>query len=242
MTDALHTLASEIRRGCDHQPIVGVAASLGCEFLARAAVERPAEWERLALVSPTGLEGHASRDDPPGSTRRIPGLHALLSAPLWADPLFRLLTKPAMVRYFLRRTWGRKQIDETLWAYEVDSARQPGARFAPLHFLSGGLFSSDIHRIYQDVRQPVWMSHGIRGDFTDYRSRDVVTRQLNWRFSAFPTGALPYFEMQEAFVRRARCLHRQGPSPAGLTARLRRPPRTPSPPRPSPPSPAHPRR
>lgn len=199
MTDALHATAAEIRRRCGLAPITGVAASLGCEFLARAAVERPAQWDRLALVSPTGLDGHTSRRGPAGSTRRVPGLHALLSFPLWSAALFRLLTRPAVVRYFLQRTWGRRAIDEALWADEVHSARQPGARFAPFHFLSGGLFSGDIHRVYENVTQPVWMCHGARGDFTDYRSRSVVESRPNWQFDVFVTGALPYFEVPNDF-------------------------------------------
>jgi pimeloyl-ACP methyl ester carboxylesterase len=199
MTDALHATAAEIRRRCGPVPIAGVAASLGSEFLARAAVERPAQWARLALISPTGLDGHTSRREPAGSTRSVPGLHALLSVPWWSEPLFRLLTRPAVVRYFLQRAWGRKTIDETLWAYEVASARQPGARFAPLHFLSGGLFSGDIHRVYEYVTQPVWMSHGVRGDFTDYRSLSVVESLPNWQFDVFLAGALPYFEVPNDF-------------------------------------------
>ncbi len=199
MTDAVHAMSAEIRRRCDMAPIAGLAVSLSGEFLARAAVERPADWERLALVSPTGLDGHKARWGAPGSTRRIPGLHALLSFPLWSEALFRLLTRPAVVRYFLQRTWGSKAIDETLWACETRSARQPGARYAPLHFMSGGLFSADIHRVYERLTQPVWMSHGVRGDFTDYRSQGVVEARSNWRFDLFRTGALPYFELPEQF-------------------------------------------
>ncbi|MDL2338269.1 MAG: alpha/beta hydrolase [Pseudomonadota bacterium] len=199
MTDAVHTMAAEIRRGCGNASIAGLALSLGAEFLARAAVERPTQWDRLALVSPTGLDGRKSRRGPEGSTRRIPGLHALLSVPLWSDPLFRLLTRPAVVRYFLERTWGSEAIDEALWAYDVHSARQPGARFAPLHFLSGGLFSGDIHRVYERLTQPVWMSHGMHGDFNDYRNQEVVESRPNWRFGVFQTGALPYFETPDEF-------------------------------------------
>lgn len=212
MTDALHATAAEIRRRCGLAPITGVAASLGSEFLARAAVERPTQWDRLALVSPTGLDGHKSRYGPAGSTRRVPGLHALLSVPLWSNPLFRLLTRPAVVRYFLERTWGRRAIDETLWACGVQSARQPGARFAPLHFLSGGLFSGDIHRVYESVTQPVWMSHGVRGDFTDFRNQKIVQSLPNWRFDVFQTGALPYFEVPgEFFARFDAFLRRSAP-------------------------------
>jgi pimeloyl-ACP methyl ester carboxylesterase len=201
MTDALHRVAQEVRQQCGDVPIDALASSLGCEFLARAAIERPLTWGRLALVSPTGLNGLRPRRGPPGSTGAMPWLHALLSAKPWAEALYRGLTKPAVIRYFLERTWGSKSIDEALWAYDVRTARQRGARFAPLHFLSGSLFSQDIHRIYEGLQQPVWMSHGIRGDFEDFRGRRLIQDHGNWRTTVFPTGALPYFEQPAAFFR-----------------------------------------
>jgi len=201
MTDALHAVAAQIRRRCGDVPVDALAASLSCEFLARAAVEKPATWGRIALVSPTGLMGRKARRGPPGSTRAVPGLHAVLSVPLWADALFRGLTRPGVVRYFLERTWGAKNIDEEMWAYDVATARQPGARFAPLHFLSAGLFSADVLTLYESLVQPVWMSHGVRGDFTDYRGKTFLEGRPNWQFTIFQTGALPYFEVPEEFFR-----------------------------------------
>lgn len=200
MTDALHALAEQVRQRCGAVPIDALAASLGCEFLARAAVEQPTQWGRLAFVSPTGLSGSQLRRGPPGSTRAMPWLHALLSAKPWSQALYSLLTRPAVIRYFLQRTWGRKSIDETLWAYDVRTARQPGARFAPLHFLTGSLFSQDIHRIYEALTQPVWMSHGVRGDFKDFRGKRLVDDRGRWQTTVYETGALPYFEVPSAFL------------------------------------------
>ncbi len=200
MTDALHQFAEQVRERCGDVCIDALAVSIGCEFLARAASERPAEWGRLAFVSPTGLDGTKSRRGPPGSTRAIPGLHALVSARPWAQALYRTLTRPAVIRYFMQRTWGSQKIDETLWAYDVLNAREPGARFAALSFLSGELFSGDIHLVYEAVVQPVWMSHGVRGDFTDFRGRALLRDRGNWRVSTFQTGALPYFEVMPEFA------------------------------------------
>ena len=199
MTDALHTVAAHIAKRCGPAPLDALAVSLSTEFVARAAVEQPAHWGRLALVSPTGLNGRKSRHGPPGSSRAVPGLHRVLSQPLWAQALFNALSKPPVVRYFLERTWGQKDIDEVMCAYAVSTARAPGARFAPLHFLSGGMFSADIHTVYQALQQPVWMSHGVRGDFTDYKRVDIVKGRTNWQFSIFQTGALPYFEVPLEF-------------------------------------------
>ena len=199
MTDALHAVAAQIRSRCGPAPLDAMALSLSCEFLARAAQEQPAHWGRLALVSPTGFMGLKPRRGPPGSTRGMPWLYRTLSASLWSQALFKGLTKPGVVRYFLERTWGSKAIDETMWAYAVASAAQPGARFAPLHFLAGNLFSADIHTVYEALTQPVWVSHGVRGDFTDYRGLRIVSGRPNWQIDVFPTGALPYFEVPLEF-------------------------------------------
>jgi pimeloyl-ACP methyl ester carboxylesterase len=199
MTDALHTAADHIGRLCGDGPIDALAVSLGCEYLARAAAERPARWGRIALVSPTGVNGLTPRRGPPCSTREVPRLRAILSAPLWADGLFRMLTRPGVIRYFLERTFGGRNIDETMWAYDVLTTRYPGARYAPLYFLSGALFSADIHTVYEAVTNPVWVSHGVRGDFKDFRGLNIVTGKPDWSVTVFQSGAMPYFEMPEAF-------------------------------------------
>lgn len=79
------------------------------------------------------------------------------------------------------------------------TTRQPGAEFAPLHFLSAGLFSADIHTVYGQLDQPVWVSHGVRGDFTDYRGCAFGKALPNWHITVYPTGALPNFEFPARF-------------------------------------------
>ncbi len=200
-TDALHAVTDTIRARHGTAPLPALALSLGCEFLARAAGERPAVYARLALVSPTGLMGTTARRGPAGASRAVPGLHAVLAAPWWGERLFRQLTKPGVVRYFLRRTWGADAIDEQLWADAVAAARAPGAHHAPLHFLSAGLFSADVLSLYEALAVPVWASHGTRGDFTDYRGRVHLAGRPNWRWTVYDGGAMPYFEHPAAFGR-----------------------------------------
>jgi len=198
-TDALHTVVQAIQARHGPAPLPALALSLGCEFLARAAAERPAAFARLALVSPTGLMGTKARRGPAGASRALSGLHAVLAAPLWGERLFRQLTKPGVVRYFLRRTWGSDHIDERMWADAVAAARAPGAHHAPLHFLSAGLFSADVLALYEALTQPVWASHGTRGDFTDYRGRVHLDGRPNWHWTVYEGGAMPYFEHPAAF-------------------------------------------
>lgn len=200
MTDALLAVVREVRRRHGGAPVDALALSLSCEFLARAAVEEPGAFRTLALVSPTGFSGPRRRAGPPGSTRAMPTLHALVRGPRVGDTLFGLLTRPRVIRYFLERTWGRREIDEGLWAYDVRATRVPGAKHAPLYFLTGHLFSADVTRLYDALEHPVWMSHGVRGDFVDYRGEAAVRGRANWSFDVFETGALPHFEVRSRFV------------------------------------------
>ncbi|RZI88089.1 MAG: alpha/beta fold hydrolase, partial [Variovorax sp.] len=203
MTDAVLAITEQIRARCGPAPIDALAVSLSCEYLARAAAEAPERYRSVALVSPTGFSGQKPRRAAPGTTRGKPWLYRALHGPGpgdgWGGAVFRQLTRPGVVRYFLGRTWGSKNIDETLWAYDVISAKAPGAQHAPLHFLSAKLFSADIHTVYEQLDMPAWMSHGVRGDFTNYQSKVIVDKRANWRFTVFQTGALPYFEVPQEF-------------------------------------------
>jgi len=201
MTDAVHDLIRAIRRDRGEMAVDGLAFSLSCEFLCRAAQESPASFRSLALISPTGFNRNTPFEGAPGSNRGIRWLYRFLTLPLLGRALFRLLTTRKSVRYFLRKAWGSKNIDETMYAYSCRTARQPGAHHAPFHFLSGYLFSADITTVYGALTQPVWMTHGVRGDFTDYRLKKQLAHRPNWQFRVFESGALPHFEMPEEFIR-----------------------------------------
>ena len=200
MTDAVKAATAALRQRCGGVPVDALALSLSCEFLARAATESPGDYRSLALVSPTGLAGRDERRGPPGSTLAMPWLLSTLRGPGWGRLLFKGLTRPGVIRFFLAKTWGSEQIDEDLWRYAVATAQQAGAEHAPLHFLSGGLFSRDIQNVYEALTQPAWLSHGVRGDFTDYRKKTLLEGRANWRMNEFPTGAMPYFEELAAFT------------------------------------------
>jgi pimeloyl-ACP methyl ester carboxylesterase len=200
MTDALHAVLALIRREQGAVPIDALALSLASEFLARAATEDPAAFRSLALVSPTGFSGTRRRYTPPGGTRKVDALYRFFSRPGIGAPVFRWLTRPGVIRYFLQRTWGGKDIDEGMWAYDVISTRQPGAWHAPISFLTACLFSADVNALYEKLEMPVWMSHGVRGDFVDYRGIDTVRDRPNWSFTVFQAGALPHFEAGVPFL------------------------------------------
>jgi pimeloyl-ACP methyl ester carboxylesterase len=199
MTDAVLQVTREIQRRHPGARIDALASSLGTEFLARAAVELPGAFGTLALVSPTGFNGRRRHYGPAGGSREVSAAAALLKGRPWSATLFGWLTRPRVVRYFLERMYGGKDIDSQLFETAVRTARVPGAHFAPLAFLSGSLFSADANAIFERLELPVWMSHGVRGDFVDFRGQATVASKPNWTFSVFSTGALPYFERPQEF-------------------------------------------
>ena len=182
-------------------PVDALAISLSSEFLARVAARAGDRFRTLTLITPTGFdERSANRRGAAGETREVPGLHPVLKFPLWSGSLFDLLVSERGVRYFLRRTFGSDRIDEGLVRYDYITAHQPGARFAPLAFVSGRLFSKHIRSVYDRISVPVWVPHGTRGDFKDFSGAGWLAGRANWRLQAYATGALPHFEEPERFA------------------------------------------
>lgn len=194
MTDALIAMVEEIRRRHGNFPIDAIALSLSAEFLARAATDHPTYFRSLGLIGPTGFETKLQRQGQAGTTFGKPAVRDVVSFPLWGRTLFDgLVSKPSM-RFFLEKTWGSKRIDEGLFRYDYLSAHQAGAEHAPFSFLSGFLFSRDALTLYKELPMPVWMSHGVRGDFVDFEKKTEVAGKPNWTIDVFQTGALSHFE------------------------------------------------
>ena len=194
MTDAVLALVEEIRRRHGAFPIDAVALSLSCEFLSRAATEHPMHFRSLGLIAPTGFDSKREVEGPAGKTYGKPSVRDIVSFPVWGRALFDGLTSKPSMRFFLEKTWGSKDIDEGLFAYDYASAHQPGAEHAPFSFLSGFLFSADSLTLCKALTPPVWMCHGIRGDFVDYGRKSEVQGKPNWTIEVFRTGAMPHFE------------------------------------------------
>jgi pimeloyl-ACP methyl ester carboxylesterase len=200
--DAIRDMLEVI--ACEHGkvPVDALALSLSAEFLARVATETPGRFRSLTLVTPTGFRrGYDQLRTRQGQNREIPGLYSTATFPLWRGALFNGLVSRASVRYFLGRTFGSKDVPESLVDYSWRTAHQPGADRAPFAFLSGRLFSADIRTVYERLALPVWLAHGTRGDFADFSEADWVRKRRNWQAQAFDTGAIVYFQQPAAFFK-----------------------------------------
>lgn len=202
MADAIVRAVHHLHKKGFQRPVDLMAVSLSSEFAALAALARPDLFRTLALVSPTGLKARQSEPFEAGRTKENRWLRALLDMPLWSQALFRLLTSRASMRYFLQRAWGTPAIDERLLEYNLLSTRLPGARHAPLAFISGALFTRGVVALYQRLSQPVWVAHGVRGDFTAYDGLARMPASDLRTVDVFGTGALPYFETLSLFASR----------------------------------------
>lgn len=199
MTDAIHAVVRQIQDSHGRAPIDSLAVSLSCEFLARAITEDPLKFRSAAFISPTGFMAKSRRTSQDG-TRAMPWLHAILDMPLWSNGIWKILTSRRSIDFFLRKTWGSDNFDRGLADYDYLTAHQPDARYAPYYFVSGYLFSTDILKTYMMLTLPVWMTHGVRGDFTDYSEKTKVEGRPNWQIDVMDTGAMPHFERRDAFI------------------------------------------
>ena len=197
MTDAVAAVAEAVRNRYSASMVDAIGLSLGCEFLARAATEQPAMFGLLGLISPTGFDGTTPRLGPAQAHRGNETIYRLVAGKPWSGVLYGLLTSRPSLRFFLRKTFGADSVSADFVEYDYALSQQPGAMHAPLTFLSGFLFSQDVFALYESLTQPVWLVHGTRGDFVDYRLTARVLERSQWTVQVLDGGALPHFEQLE---------------------------------------------
>jgi hypothetical protein len=111
------------------------------------------------MISPTGFgERTMSASEP----RR-----KALSLPLWSQAFYDLVASRASIRFFLQTSFVGK-IPEELVEFAYNTSHRPGARYAPLYFLSGQLFTEGVRaQVYGRVRIPVLVIYDKDG-YTDF--------------------------------------------------------------------------
>ncbi|HML21032.1 MAG TPA: alpha/beta fold hydrolase [Aggregatilinea sp.] len=166
-----------------------VALSLSSEFAARAALDAPDKISSLAFISPTGLQADPRED--PGNDRAL----AMLSFPLWSQAIYDALVTRAGIRYYLKKSFAGP-VDEGMVDYAYTTTHQPGARYAPLSFVTGMLFTPDaVSTLYERLTVPVLVLYD-EDAFTSFeRLPDLLERCPNWNAQRItPTRGLPQFE------------------------------------------------
>ncbi len=179
------------------QPADVMALSLGCEFAARAALSYPDRVRSLVFISPSGLgKGKGDRaSQRAGSVGAGSGLHSVLAVPLWAQGLYDLIATRKSITYFLRQSFAAVP-PTSLIDYAYETSHQPGARFAPLYFLSGALFTRRVRQdVYAALKTPTLVLYD-RDAFVSFDALPEL-QLANPAISAVriaPTRGLPHWE------------------------------------------------
>lgn len=180
-----------------------VALSLSSEFAAIAALENPDLFHSLAFISPTGFSADAANDDSESAAGG--GNDALLnlfSFPLWSQAFYDLLATQPSIRYFLAKSFVGA-VDPGLASYSYLSAHQPGARYAPLHFVSGQLFTPGIMKsTYARLPHKTLVVYD-KDAYTGFEALpDLLLTHPNWSAVRItPTRGLPQFEQMATLAK-----------------------------------------
>lgn len=183
------------------QPSDVIALSLGSEFAALAAYERPELFRSLTMISPSGfsIKGASQQASQSGSSDT---LYKTFSFPLWGQAFYDLIATRKSIHYFLQKSF-EGSVDMGLEEYAYQTTHQPGAHHAPLYFVSGKLFTPDIcEQVYEKLKLPVLVLYD-RDFFVRFdRLPDVVARYSNWHAVRIaPTLGLPQFEQMPDVAR-----------------------------------------
>jgi len=179
------------------EPADVIALSLGSEFAARAALDNPDLFHSLILISPSGLSGDGGKKSSQkaadgGSSE---GLYKFLSFPIWNQALYDLLATRPSINYFLEKSF-HGPVDEGLAAYGYLTTHQPGARYAPLYFVSGRLFTPNVREeIYEKLELPALIIYDQDPYVSFSALPDLLLAHPNWNAVRItPTRGLPHFE------------------------------------------------
>jgi pimeloyl-ACP methyl ester carboxylesterase len=156
-------------------PVTIIAVSLSAAYVLAAAAKEPALFTQITVVCPTGLEDLVVPAQPGVS-------YQVLASPLGAA-IFKALVSRRSMDYFLgSMTYANSDAcDLAMRDMYYRTGHQPGARWAPICFVSG-LLNCDLRSMIRQILIPVQIVWG------RYAKTTPVTRM-----SAF-TAALPHVQ------------------------------------------------
>jgi pimeloyl-ACP methyl ester carboxylesterase len=161
-----------------------IASSLGAAFTVRAAARQPDIFRSLVLICPTGIVDLAQPSQPGAA-------YALLRSPL-GDAAFAALASRASIRYFLtdQSYYHPESVDSELIEGFYRAAQQPGAKYAPICFLTG-LLNCDISSDFGQLTQPISIIWGRNAGITPVkRAGAFLERNRNARLEVIEQAKL----------------------------------------------------
>lgn len=177
-----------------------VTFSLTSEFTASAALQEPGFFRSLTLISPTGFTPRQQKRSSQTAAENdtTDTLYGIFSNPLWSQAFYDLLVIRPSLRLFLQRNFVG-DVNEGMVDYGYRTTHQPGARYAPLYFLSGKLFSTTVFtEVYQKLRVPAMVLYDKDPNITFDKLPELLASNDSWRARRIPnTLGLPHFEKMD---------------------------------------------
>ncbi len=179
------------------EPADVIALSLGCEFAARAALQRPDLFHSLTFISPTGFNagGTGRAMQQAVEQGRAGSAYRALANPLWGLALFDLIATRRSIEFFLKQSFVGP-VPPALIDYAYATAHQPGAHFTPLRFIGGQLFTRSARSVlYGPLTPPVLVVYD-RDAYARFDALpEVAAAHANWQMARIePSLGLPQFE------------------------------------------------
>ncbi|WP_338728159.1 alpha/beta fold hydrolase [Haladaptatus sp. DJG-WS-42] len=165
-----------------------VASSLTSAYAAKAAGD--SDCEKLILICPTATTmGERS------------WVKSLLRAPVLGQTLFNLIASKRSIRHFSadHSYYDEAEITDERTEYEWQTAHQPGARFAPASFVSGGLDSDiDLGETLAALDIPVSIVWGADADISPVSEGRALANKADATLFVFKRAKLlPHVERAE---------------------------------------------
>jgi pimeloyl-ACP methyl ester carboxylesterase len=180
-------------------PVDLVALSLSSEFAARAVLMTPGQVASLVLISPTGF---GARD--PLSPAAGRALHRVLTLPLLGPGLYALVASRPSIRYYLGKSFTNGAAPTAMIDYAWATSHQPGARHAPLKFLSMQLFTRNAPASLYAALPPDLpvLAVADRDPYVTFeRLPGFAAAHGNWQYEPLaPHLGLPHWERLQALT------------------------------------------
>ncbi len=179
------------------RPCCVVASSLAAAYVIQVAHEAPEAFSKLVLVAPTGIRALAGK-------RRSMGqklARALLFSPV-GNLIFKLLSTPASIRYFMttQAFYDPKAFSDDYAEQLYETMHQPNARYGPTAFLTGAAHWN-VAEAFGKLRQPVLIAWGREARPTTLdQADDFLARNRRARLEVFEKCSLvPHDEHADRF-------------------------------------------
>lgn len=177
-------------------PALLLGSSLGATYAMAIACDAPAMARAVCAVGPAGIS--RLTNGPSFITRAI---QATFRTRMPGAVLFRALTSPRSILWFLRGVYGKRGgLTPEKFEYYRVTATQRGARFAPAAFV-GMALNLDLRPMVSRWRVPLLLVWGSAASQTPFRESDEVRAALpRAHFVALHAGDLPHDECPDAFL------------------------------------------